>query len=379
MQKEKRVYIVGSLRGSSRARILLDYIASSPQYSFFYEDSHYFKVMGKNLFKKALFLPLRFIHTLNRFWHLLMSDIVYILPMGKISLFEIQFAHKCSKKIVYEFYISQYDTYVNDKQRVNEKSAKAKQLLKMDQYLVDNSTDIVFLNKSEQAYYSEVINREKIAAQTYTIPLATETKEKASLPFVHEQTKKVTLCWWGSYIPLHGLSKIIEAAHFLKKENVNFELFLFGTSDKKAEPYQKMIDELELTQHVFIDNNKSFSDKSLEQFLLQRCDMAFGNFGDSKKAKVVMVNKAVEAISMNIPVVSQPTQALEEFFTDKQDIYFCGSNPKDIADVIMEAIADKQKLLECSSSAYELFKQNFSREAYISKINTILNSEEGKN
>lgn len=372
MQKEKRVYIVGSLRGSSRARILLDYIASSPQYSFFYEDSHYFKVMGKNLFKKALFLPLRLIHTLNRFWHLLMSDIVYILPMGKLSLFEIQFAHKCNKKIVYEFYISQYDTYVNDKQRVNEKSAKAKQLLKEDQYLVDYSTDIIFLNKSEQVYYLEVINRKNIQVNTYNIPLATETKEKAYLPFVHNKTNKITLCWWGSYIPLHGVSKIIEAAKFLKEMQIDFELFLFGTNDKKAEPYQKMIDEFELTEHVIIDNNKSFADKSLEKFLLERCDLAFGNFGDSKKAKVVMVNKAVESISMNIPVISQPTEALQEFFSNEKNIYFCGSTPKEIADVIVKVSENKELLLMCANNAYLLYQQNFSKDAYISKISNIL-------
>lgn len=372
MDKEKRVYFVGSLRGSTRARILVDYISGAKGYTFFYEDSHYLKSQSKNILKKVPLLFLRALNTINSFSKYLLSDVIYILPMGELNTFELKIASLLKKKVITDFYISKYDTYVNDKQRVDKTSKKAKNMLQLDQNLIDLSSEVIFLNRSEREYYLEVINRSDTTTKTFNIPLVTEKKEKASLNYLQGDKKKITLCWWGSYIPLHGLDKIIQSSKYLKEGGLDFELYLFGTSDKKSIPYKKTIDQLELNDCVFIDNRKNFADKSLEKFLLDECDLAFGNFGDSGKAKVVMVNKVVEAISMQLPVISQPTKALQEYFADKEDIYFCGSDPKDIADVILDAVENKEKLLQCAKNGYSQYRKSFSKEAYITEIQKII-------
>ena len=68
---------------------------------------------------------------------------------------------------------------------------------------------------------------------------------------------------------------------------------LFGNSDEKGEEFNELIKNLKLEDLVEIDNTKHFSDNSLTDFLIENCDLAFGNFGDSQKARTVMVNKVV--------------------------------------------------------------------------------------
>jgi glycosyltransferase involved in cell wall biosynthesis len=372
MLNKKRIFIIGKFMDSSRSRLFLDFIAGSDIYSFSYDDTRFFKTESKNIFIKLFLFLFLIINNISSFCKFLISDIVFILPMGKIDIFRLKIASLLGKKIVSEFYISRYDTYVKDKKRVEENSKKALSLKKFDQNIVDFSTDLVFLNNSEKNYYLSVIDRLNTKTKIYTIPLATQSKQKALLNYVNNKTDKMILCWWGSYIPLHGLDKIIEAAKYLKDNNLNFLFCLFGTSDGRAVKYQEQIDNLSLNDVVKIDNTKSFSDKSLDKFLVENCDVAFGNFGDSQKAKVVMVNKAVEALSLNIPVISQKTQALEEYFADNKNIFFCESSAKSLADTILKISKDKELLKSIADNGFKLYQERFSNEAYIKDISKVL-------
>lgn len=374
MLEKKRVYIIGNLRGSTRARLLLDFVSGSNKYSFSYDDTHFFKVNSKNLLKKAFLLLPNFLNSLSSFSKFLISDIIFILPMGKISFFKLKLAKLMNKKVVTEFYISKYDTYVNDKKRVDKNSKNALALKKFDQNIIDLSSDLIFLNNSEKEYYLDVVQRSNTTTKIHLIPLATESKMIAQLNYANLKTKKLILCWWGSYIPLHGLDKIIESAKYLKQSDISFEYHLFGTADKKAVSYQKMIDELELNDVVKIDNTKTFADKSLDKFLIENCDIAFGNFGDSEKAKVVMVNKAVEAVSMKIPVLSQKTKALGEYFENEETMFFCEPSPEEIAKNIFKISNNPELIKSVSKKGFSLYQKRFSKEAYIEDIQKILES-----
>ncbi|WP_165768506.1 glycosyltransferase [Malaciobacter molluscorum] len=360
---------------SSRSRLLLDYITSSDIYSFTYDDTRFFKINNKNIINKIFLLIFSIINKISSFLKFLISDIIFILPMGNIDSFRLKIANKMGKRIISEFYISKYDTHVYDKKRVKENTKKAFKLKRFDQNIVDYSTDLIFLNNSEKNYYLSVIDRLDTKTNTYTIPLATEFKQKAFLNYVNSEKEKLILCWWGSYIPLHGLDKIIQSAKYLKELNLNFKFYIFGRSDSRAVKHQKKIDDLFLNDVIEIDNTKSFSDKSLDKFLIENCDISFGIFGNSEKAKVVMPNKIVEALSLYIPVISQKTEALDEYFIDNKNIFFCESNPKSLANKIVEVSKDKIKLKNVSENGFKLYEERFSKEAYIKDLKKVLENK----
>jgi glycosyltransferase involved in cell wall biosynthesis len=294
--------------------------------------------------------------------------------MSNLNGIERLFIKMLSKKVISEFYISRYDTYVNDRKTVKPDSTKAKKLRFEDQKLIDISTELIFLNEAEKAYYLDITMRTYIKKKTHIIPLSTRAKRRAILPYINDDKSILTLCWWGTFIPLHGLEKIIGSAEILKKNNVSFKMYLFGTSDKLSKPYKAIVHEKQLEDCIFIDNNKHFSDYSLEEFLAIHCDIAFGNFGDSVKARTVLINKIVEAASMGIPVITQKTSALSEYFEDNKNILIAEGTPEGIAGKIMEVMKEKTLLSNVSKQSYVVYREYFTKESYIGHISNILSS-----
>jgi glycosyltransferase involved in cell wall biosynthesis len=374
MRNKSRVYAIGCPFGSYRARALLEFLASSPDYVFHHADPKYLTPNSASFLNRGIFKVARYLDRFYNLYKLAIADVVYVLPMATLSPLEYLVARLLKKNIICEFYISQYDTYVNDRQTVAKGTLAAKKLLAKDRRLVDACNVIIFLNKAEGEYYRKTIGRENASQKSLYIPLATNEKLQGKMPFAHGNSQMLTLCWWGTFIPLHGLDKIIHAAEHLQDMGVNFKLYLFGTSEEKSLPYQKHISDLNLDSYVFIDNDKNFADKSLDNFLVEYCDIAFGNFGDSDKARTVMINKVVEAASMRIPVISQRTKALEEYFSDGESILFCDSSPQAIADKVVEIIGEKDRLKNVAKGAYQLYSRRFTKEAYLDDVTEVLNN-----
>lgn len=372
MSIKTRIYIVGDCSGTFRARALIDYLASSRKYGFFYHDRRFFTPKFNTGFYSFVFKCLRITDAGVKIPYLLFSDIIFILPMANLHPIERWIIKLFNKYTIGEFYISMYDTYVNDRKTIDIKSSRAKQLLGSDQAFIDSCDQVIFLNASERDYYLREISREKSSHKTIIIPLATDRKVKVLARYGNSQTESITLCWWGSFIPLHGLDNIIQAAKVLRDKSVNFKLYLFGTSEEKSQPYRKKIKELELEGFVVISNEKTFSDRSLDDFLIASCDIAFGNFGESKKAKTVMVNKVVEAASLGLPIVSQKTLALNEYFEDDESICFSDPQPEKIAQRVLDLADNRARMLAIGARAYNLYEQRFSKEAYMRDIIRVL-------
>lgn len=374
MSIDKRVYLVGSAHGSYRARALLEYLASSSKHGYFYHDPLFLASKNSSIFYRAIFKGLRVIDRIMTLPYLMAADVVYILPMAYLGRIERLTVRLFKKKVIGEFYISMFDTLVNDHKAVDANSYRAKVLLKIDQNFMDICDQVVFLNASERAYYLKLIDRQSAAKKTVLIPLATDSKDQGCLPYANSQTELLTLCWWGTFIPLHGLDRIIESAIFLKEKGLNFKLYLFGTSEEKSQPYKKQISDMGLEKLVIIDNEKTFSDRSLDRFLVTHCDIAFGNFGDSEKAKTVMVNKVIEAASLGLPVISQKTLALAEYFKDKESICFCESEPEQIARKVIELSTNRAYMKSIADSANRLYSVRFSKDAYLHDVINVLSS-----
>ena len=370
----KRVYLIGDAFGSYRARCLIEQLLSSGSYATHYADPRYLVSIKRKFLNRAVLKIYRGFDRIYNLIKFILADVLYVLPMGNLKVYEFVIAKVLNKKVITEFYISQYDTFVNDRKTVEKNSRKANSLLKSDQRLIDVSDHLIFLNESERFYYLGLANRIDAKQKSSVFPLITPDKARASQPYAHGLTDALTMCWWGTYIPLHGLEKIIKATAVLKSLKIKCNLYIFGTSDEKSRPYQSLIEELDISDMAFIDNILNFSDKSLEKFLKDKCDIAFGNFGDSDKAKTVMVNKVLEASSMGLPVMSQKTKALAEFFTDNTDIFYCEPTPEGIAEKVLELSSQREKQQTVAQEALERHRTVFSKDAYLSAVMGIMDS-----
>ncbi len=295
----------------------------------------------------------------------------YVFKGGKIK--EIKLAKLLRKKIIYDFNISKYDTYVLDRKIYLKNSKKAKKLKSYDKFILENSDLIIFLNNAEAKYYSKVVGV-NISKINYSIlPLATEKKPVASLDFFYNKREVFNICWWGSYIPLHGLDKIINTMKVLKNDyEFKFKLYILGNSKQKSILYEKIVNKNNLNDVIEIRNDLTFADNKLEKFLEHKCDLALGVFGQSRKAKTVIANKIVEACAMKIPILTGFSTGMNEYFDPDNSIYFCRNEIYDIAKKIIFISNNKRESLKRANNNFLIYKNNFSIESLGKKLNEIL-------
>jgi glycosyltransferase involved in cell wall biosynthesis len=365
MIKKKNIYIIGNILGAYRSQSILSILLNSTKYTVNFNN---FTVSDKS--SKTLHTLLKaidvFIVTVLRLYFLIRADIVFILPMNNNKFFQILTAKFFRKKIVSDFYISYYDTRIIDRNWAGEKSFMARVYRMYDMTLL-KTKKVFFLNQSEADYYTKIVgNDNKFIVNSAILPLCLEPRPKAQLNyFNHRLTKIINICWWGTFIPLHGLDKIIEAARILKESKFEFKVHLFGDSKENGLPFQKMIEEKGLTENMFLYYDYTFLNGRLEAYLLENCDLALGAFGDSLKAKTVITNKVIDALSMKIPVMTCHSSGVEEYFEDETDLFLCKNNPDEMAAIFVKIIScSSDRICNMVENASEKFNADFSYNAF---------------
>ncbi|WP_375325923.1 glycosyltransferase [Flagellimonas sp. GZD32] len=374
-RKIKNVYIIGNILGAYRSQIILSYLIDSSHYRVNFSD---FSISGKEekITIKILKLLDVIFASMFRLYFLIRADMVVVLPMNNNKIVQILTAKLFRKKIVADFYISYYETRVIDRKMVSNNSFKARLYRFYDLQLL-KCKKVFFLNHSEAHYYINTVQKNKsFEVNSSILPLCMEAREPAQLNYFNNNSENcLRICWWGTFIPLHGLDSIIEAAAKTKKLGLNIEFHLFGDSEENAVPYLKMIEDLQVKDKVTLYSDYSFSNGKLERFLMENCDVALGAFGNTEKAMTVITNKLVDAISMKIPVVTCHSNGAKEYFFDTIDLFYSSNEPEELADTLLE-ISKKtnHEIHQLTNSAFVKFKSSFSKEAFVKKFQNELES-----
>lgn len=286
------------------------------------------------------------------------SDVIYIQAGNNAASksLPVRLARFLSKKIIAEVYISSYETEVLDRKRTAQESEEARRLMEIDRKLL-KSDYTIFMTDAERKKYNRLAGLDGTQSKEYVIPLSTDAREKAKLDYWNGERDVCSIVWWGTYIPLHGLYNIIEGARILRDYTKHFHLYLLGNSDKTSEPYQKKIEEMEAADYITIINDYSIDNGRLVPFILNNCDIALGALGNTDKARTVVPNKVLEAISMRIPLLNRKSEALEEFYPEQsQTVFYCESAPQSIAEKLREIMqTSRNSISERTEHAYELF------------------------
>ncbi len=364
------VYIVGRVNASYRTQNLVKWLLDQGHDIHLSTQTVKF-LKGKSgvllLFRYIIRLIHEIIFRFLKVYQILISELVVIPACCNEYQFELKTAKFFNKKILCDFYISYFDTWVLDRNKFDATSKYAKKLLRWDKSCIINSDKVIFLNIIEAMRYLDLINEPFDKSKHLVIPLISEAKKQRKIDYYRDEIKghKVyNICWWGSYIPLHGIDKIIEVARLLSESSVNCHFYLFGNSENESMPYRRIISDLNLIDHITIRNDLTFKNRLLEEFLVNHCDLALGNFGDSEKAINVITNKLLEAVNMKLPVITCRSNAVLEYFGDDSIIY-SENTPDSIAEKIKEIMLySGEKVQYMTNKAYKIYEENFSIDAY---------------
>ena len=295
-------------------------------------------------------------------------DFVYAAYPAPIPAIIAKFASR--KPVVCDAFYSMFDSVVNDRREVKWWHPKALKLLMLDWLSVFLSDIVITDTDAHKKYWSGWwgINASKI----YPVYLGVNDKIFFPKEASGINQEKFLVHFHGTYIPLQGVDKIIEAAALcLDNKKIQFRFIGSGAGLEEAKNLAKKLD---TTNIEFVERRVSLSD--LNSYMSES-QASLGIFGDTKKAKRVIPNKVYEGLAAGQPMVTMDTPAIREIFSGK-DMVLGNNEPQEIANAIDNVASHDKMRRDLARNGHEEVSKYFPISAANSLIK-ILKERKSKN
>ncbi|MEW5766484.1 MAG: glycosyltransferase family 4 protein [bacterium] len=284
-------------------------------------------------------------------WDLLHTEKVDYLFVGYTGQFDMFWAKIAAKlkgvPVVFDAFLSLYDSLVFDRRVVKEGSLKARFLYWADK-ISCQLADLVLLDTEAHIDYF---------VKTFKVPRSKFRRiligADDTIFYPREQIKKdnsFLVIHYGKYIPLHGLPYVVKAAKELESDPAIRFRFI-GAGDEYERVFS-LAKELKVTNIDFI---RFLPPEELVDHIAE-ADVCLGIFGDTDKAARVIPNKVYECMAMAKPVITADSPASREFLTDGENCLFCRlADSSSIAEAILRLKKDPSLRRRIAEAGYRLF------------------------
>ncbi len=272
------------------------------------------------------------------------EDIYVLMPFSK-NQFIKHFSKR--KKIVNDFFISNYVTYVYDRQKITKKNPRAWFKYFQDWINFRYSHYLLSDTKAHFDHWEKLFG--KFEGELLVFPVLADQSVYFPNPN-NNQNDVVKVLFYGSFIPLHGIDKILETFALLEQENVKFEATVIGAGQMLPK-MEKLFDELQLKN---VTMNKAFIEEQEIAKAIREHDIVMGIFGESVKAKSVVPNKVYQALASKKCTITMQSEVLDEFFTE-QDLFRCENSPEAMKEALKYLIRNPEKREEIAQQGYDTF------------------------
>ena len=242
-------------------------------------------------------------------WRLLRArrpDVILVGYPGILDIFIAAFIGRLRcVPVVWDMFLSLYDTIVEDRQLLKPGSLRAR-LLRWLEHRAVRCANLVFLDTQTHARRIESLFALP-AGHCGAVWVGVETEHFAptgGLP-AGVGGRALRVLFYGQFIPLHGIGTIVESMRLLRDAPVEWMLIGRG---QDASRIRAMIDadavpRVRWTDWVKYDELHGW---------ISDADLCLGIFGGSEKAASVIPNKVFQILAAGKPLVTRDSPAIRE-------------------------------------------------------------------
>ena len=207
------------------------------------------------------------------------------------------------RPIVMDAFLGLYDTVVRDRRLISERNPIA-WIIRAWEWMALHLADIVMIDTPEHA---EMLAEEYGLARDRLISIPVGVDETLWRPSpLPEPIAPFRVGLWTSFIPLHGVEFVIEAARILDQrgEAIQFEIIGDGQT---APQMRALLDQARIENLVWRQEYVPIEDVFA---LAKRSDCCLGILGTTEKAGRVVPYKVYQALAIGRPLVTADTPAV---------------------------------------------------------------------
>lgn len=265
--------------------------------------------------------------------------------------------------LVFDAFLSTYDTYCQDRKVFKPESWAGRLAFWLDRRSCELA-DIVVLDTCAHARYFHT---------TFGVPeaklrvLYAGCDEQHFRPLDAPEPNPPVVLFYGSFLPLHGVDVIVQAAHLMRSEPVRFRIVGKGHSEQAVchLAAQLQLDNVEFLPPVAYD--------ALPQLIAASTICLGGHFGSSAKAARVIAAKTFQCMAMGKPTIVGDNPANRELFTDREDAWMVRMNdPEALAEgiraVLSLSVRERQRLGAAARETVVRAAGNAAQQAAVAQI-----------
>jgi len=267
------------------------------------------------------------------------------------------------KPILYDIYISTYDTMVYDRGKTKPGTFMARVYRFVDRLSMSLADGIILETKDHIRDYSRKF---KIPEQKFEHLFLT-VDENVIYPKVSEvENKRFLVHFHGEYAPFHGVRYILKAADILRGEKIDFQIIGKGITYQQDRALAK---KLELGNVRFIDWVPY--DKLAD--VMSNADCCLGIFGDNPRTLRVLTNKVVEALAVGKPLITARNQPVRELIEDGvSGMLVERANARAIASAILKLKNDPALRRRIGENGRKVFLEHCSMKTFSLRLKSII-------
>ncbi len=298
------------------------------------------------------------------------NNIYILLPFSKNQFLNNFFKRD---KIINDFFISNYDTYVHDRQKISKYNPRAWWKYFQDWINFKFSKYLLSDTQEHFNYWKQLFGNFK--GQHLVLPVLADKTIYYPYERNRDINKKIEILFYGSFIPLHGIDKILKAFKILENNKIEFNAKIIGNGQIYNDMY-KLYKELNL-KNVIMDG-KLITEVELSNEI-RKSDIVLGIFGESNKAHCVVPNKVYQALACKKALITMKSNAINEFFT-QEDLITCTNNSQNLANEISLLINERSRIDLLAKNGYTKFIKLYdkSKDDLIRFINAVDSSIDKK-
>lgn len=261
-----------------------------------------------------------------------------------------------------------YDEFLNPLEWLNEERKERwatlipKNILLRFYRLLLRRCQVILTDTTAHAAHSAQLMNLPVASFA-SIPVGAD--ESLFFPKKITPSKKFSVFYYGSMLPLHGLDIVIEAATLLKNEDIEFVL-AGGDAATTASIHTAKQSGAHITHHTWVAYDQ------LTDYA-QRAHLALGGpFGNTPQANMVITGKTYQFLASKTPVLIGRTKASEVFIDGQNCLDVPLGDAQALASKIMWAAQHPRQLQSIATKGYDLYVSNFSYPALAKQLAVIL-------
>jgi len=276
-------------------------------------------------------------------------------------------ARVMGRPLVFDPLAARYETKILDWRRQPPSSLQAWWNFRIDRWAFAWSDLILADTEAHKAYYCSAygLKAEKVAVLPVGYDEALFDPDRSSGP---DADRPFTVFFCGSFLPLHGVENIIEAARLVGRADpaVRFVLVGSGQTFPRA---RRLAEEYGLTNCEF----RGWQPLERIPAEYASADIALGIFGTTEKARRVVPHKVYQALGMSRPVITAATPAASEILTDGETARLCGEPyGESLAAAILELKADQALRERLGTNGLRLVRERYAAKPTALRLKKIL-------